>query len=68
MPNPKQGQKKKDGTIATPRPTCPFHQEEKGTVIMERLWKNGYNAKGTRVKVAWGWGCPEKGCTYVIKD
>lgn len=67
MHKSKQGQKKKDGTIATPRPTCPFHPG-KGPIILKRLWADGYNEKGTRVKVTWGWGCPEKDCTYVIKD
>jgi hypothetical protein len=63
MPKPRQGQRKQDGTTATPKPLCKKHKNpetgEIEPVIMERFWIMGKNEKGTRCMKKRGWICPE---------
>ena len=58
----RQGQKKPDGTRATPKPTCPKCGE-----ITVRVSFRGDQSK-KRAYIPAGWMCPSSTCDYIIKD
>ena len=58
----RQGQKKADGTIATPKPIC-----KKCGEMMARTYTRG-NAERKRAYIGMGWSCPSNTCDYIIKD
>jgi hypothetical protein len=58
----RQGQKKPDGTRATPKPVCPKCGE-----ITVRVSFRGDQSK-KRAYIPTGWMCPSSTCDYIIKD
>jgi len=58
----RQGQKKPDGTRATPKPVCPKCGE-----ICVRAYRRG-NEERKRAYIPAGWMCPSSTCDYIIKD
>lgn len=67
MSKPRQGQKKPDGTIATPKPLCENKAVHEDPVVMERLSVQKKNKEtGKRGMVKWGWGCQV--CGVGVKD
>jgi hypothetical protein len=65
----RKGQKKPDGTTATPTPTCPKCEARKGESIdLIRTYSRGVNAHGRRTFIPDGWRCPDKSCDFIMKD
>ena len=58
MSKPRQGQKKQDGTTATPKPLCENKDLHEDPVILERLYVQKMKPSGKRGLIKWGWGCP----------
>ena len=58
----RQGQKKANGTTATPKPLCP----KCGEILRRNYTQEPVNGKRRFIKS--GWMCPSVTCDYIIKD
>jgi hypothetical protein len=61
-PRRRQGQKKADGTTATPKPICP----KCGEITVRVSFRGDKSRK--RAYIPAGWMCPSSTCDYIIKD
>ncbi|HEY3361827.1 MAG TPA: hypothetical protein VGK06_08400 [Methanosarcina sp.] len=61
-PKRRQGQKKANGTKATPKPLCP----KCGEILKRNYTREVVNGKQQYIGA--GWSCPSKTCDYIVKD